>query len=247
MRRPSSPGKRPFRQQRGMKAMNILEKVNILILLVTISYIMALGNLLSTIEDIQPHVRWLITFFTSVGLFRMLILLVYWLIHRSDALLALYHQNRFVKGLWTYSYDANGKRHFGIWRISQDVATLSITGYGIDENGKMDSQFRSISQPFEHQGVDEIMFARTDLASGDEHYSKSTLYIDPLSRRSWLSGPTDIRAQSVLYGYEEDGLRHAELVLQRAEKGLSESEIVQRLRTEAQTTNMGNPAGFDES
>ncbi len=216
--------------------MNILEKVNILILLVTISYIMALSNLLSNVGGIGQQIRWLITFFTSVGLFRLLILLVYWLIHRSDTLLALYHRNKFVKGLWTYSYEANGKRHFGIWRISQDVASLSITGYGIDEDGKMDSHFRSISQPFEHQGVDEIMFARTDIASGDEHYSKSTLYIDPLSRRSWLSGPTDIRAQSVLYGYDEDGVRHAELVLRRAEKGLSEREIVEKLSLETQTT-----------
>jgi hypothetical protein len=37
--------------------MTILEKVNILILLVTISYIMALSNLLSSIEDIQPQSR----------------------------------------------------------------------------------------------------------------------------------------------------------------------------------------------
>ncbi|MEL6782147.1 MAG: hypothetical protein AAFO51_07195 [Pseudomonadota bacterium] len=219
-----------------MSAMNILEKVNIIILLVTISYIMALSNLLSNINDIQPHVGWLITFFTSIGLFRLLILLVYWLINRSDALLALYHRNKFVKGLWTYTYEANGKTHFGIWRIFQDVASLSITGYGVGEDGKMDSHFRSISQPFEHQGVDEIMFARTDVASGDEHYSKSTLYIDPLSRRSWLSGPTDIRAQSVLYGYEEDGIRHAELVLRRAEQGLSEREIVEKLKSEAQKT-----------
>ena len=209
--------------------MTILEKVNIFILLVTISYIMALSNFLSGIDDIDPRIGWLITFFTSVGLFRLLILLVYWLIHRSDALLALYHRNRFVKGLWTYSYEANGTCHFGIWRISQDVSSLSVTGYGIDANGKMDSHFRSISQPFEHQGVDEIMFARTDIASGDEHYSKSTLYIDPLSRRSWLSGPTDIRAQSILYGYDEDGVRHAELVLHRADPGLSEREIVARL------------------
>ncbi len=209
--------------------MTILEKVNILILLVTISYIMALSNLLYTVDDIQPQVRWLITFFTSVGLFRLLILLVYWLIHRSDALLALYHRNRFLKGLWTYSYEANGKQHFGIWRIAQDVSSLSVTGYGVDSDGKMDSHFRSISQPFEHQGVDEIMFARTDIASGDEHYSKSTLYIDPLSRRSWLSGPNDMRAQSVLYGYDEDGVRHAELVLHRAAKGLSEHEIVEKL------------------
>ncbi len=226
--------------------MNILEKVNILILLVTISYIMALSNLLSNIDDIGLQVRWLITFFTSVGLFRLLILLVYWLIHRSDALLALYHRGKFVKGLWTYSYEANGKRHLGIWRISQDVASLAITGYGVDEDGKMDSHFRSISQPFEHQGVDEIMFARTDIASGDEHYSKSTLYIDPLSRRSWLSGPTDIRAQSVLYGYDEEGVRHAELVLKRAEKGRSEREIVEGLRTEAQEINLEAREGVYE-
>jgi len=211
--------------------MTILEKVNILILLVTITYIMALSSLLSTIDDIPTQVAWLITFLTSVGLFRLLIILVYWLINRSDLLLALYHREKFVKGLWTYSYEANGKCHSGIWRISQGVASLSITGYGVDEDGKMDSHFRSISQPFEHQGVDEIMFARTDIASGDEHYSKSTLYIDPRSHRSWRSGPCDIRAQSVLYGYDEEGVRHAELTLQRADKGLSEREIIERLTT----------------
>ncbi|MDX8351023.1 hypothetical protein [Cognatiyoonia sp. IB215182] len=216
--------------------MNILEKVNIVILLVTISYIMALSNLLAGLDQIEPQMRWLITFFTSVGLFRLLILLIHWLIRSSDALLALYHRTRFLKGLWTYSYDVNGQRHYGIWRIAQDVASLSITGYGVDADGKMDSHFRSISQVFEHQGVDEIMFARTDIASGDEHYSKSTLYIDPFSRRSWLSGPTDIRAQSVLYGSNEDGVRHAELVLRRADKGLSEAEIVEKLKTEAQNS-----------
>lgn len=207
--------------------MTILEKVNILILLVTISYIMALSSLLSTIDDLAKQVAWLITFLTSVGLFRLLIILFYWLINRSDLLLALYHRDKYVKGLWTYRYEANGRRHSGIWRISQGVATLSITGYGVDEDGKMDSYFRSISQPFEHQGVDEIMFARTDIKSGDEHYSKSTLYIDPLSRRSWRSGPSDIRAQSVLYGHDEKGVRHAELILQRADEGLSEREVVE--------------------
>ncbi|MCE8546030.1 hypothetical protein KBY25_09360 [Ruegeria pomeroyi] len=206
--------------------MTILEKVNILILLVTISYIMALSSLLSTNDDIPTQVAWLITFLTSVGLFRLLILLVYWLINRSDLLLALYHREKFVKGLWTYRSEANAKCHSVIWRISQGVASLSITGYGVDEDGKMDSHFRSISQPFEHQGVDEIMFARTDIASGDEHYSKSTLYIDPRSRRSWRSGPSDIRAQSILYGYDEKGVRHAELILQRADQGLSEREVV---------------------
>jgi len=47
--------------------MTILEKVNILILLVTISYIMALSSLLTTIDDIPTQVAWLITFLTSVG------------------------------------------------------------------------------------------------------------------------------------------------------------------------------------
>lgn len=222
--------------------MTILEKVNILILLVTISYIMGLSSLLSTIEDIPTEVAWLITFLTSVGLFRLLIILVYWLINRSELLLALYHRDKFVKGLWTYSYEANGKYHSGIWRISQGVASVSITGYGVDEAGKMDSHFRSISQPFEHQGVDEIMFARTDIASGDEHYSKSTLYIDPRSRLSWRTGPLDIRAQSILYGYDEEGVRHAELVLRRAEKGLSEREVVETLTAQTQQHASSSPS-----
>ena len=210
--------------------MNTLERVNIAILLATISYIIALDSLLAGVDQIEPHVRWFITFFTSVGVFRLLILLVYWMIRRSDLLLSLYHRNKFLKGVWTYSYEANGKRHQGLWRITQDVSSLSITGYGVNAEGRMDSHFRSISQIFEHQGIDEIMFARTDVETGEEHYSKSTLYIDPNSRRSFFSGPTAIRAQSVLYGYDEDGVRHAELTLQRAEPGLSEAEIVDQLR-----------------
>ncbi|MEM9321149.1 MAG: hypothetical protein AAGA70_19410 [Pseudomonadota bacterium] len=59
--------------------MMILEKVNILILLVTISCIMALSNPLSTIDDIEPQIGLLITFFTRVGLCQLLILLIYWL------------------------------------------------------------------------------------------------------------------------------------------------------------------------
>ncbi len=210
--------------------MNVLERVNIAILLATISYIIALDNFLTGIEELGLEMRWFITFFTSVGVFRLLILLIYWLIRRSDVLLSLYHRNKFLKGVWTYSYETNGERHVGIWRIAQDVSGLSITGYGVDAKGCMDSHFRSISQIFEHQGVDEIMFARTDVESGDEHYSKSTLYIDPNSRQSFFSGPTAIRAQSVLYGYDEDGVRHAELMLHRSPKGLSETEIVDQLR-----------------
>lgn len=210
--------------------MNTLERVNIAILLVTISYIIGLDNLLADVDQLQPQLRWFLTFVTSVGLFRLLILLTYWLIRRTDFLLALYHRQKFLKGLWTYEYEANGQKHVGIWRIAQDVTSLSITGYGVDADGKMDSHFRSISQVFEHQGVDEIMFARTEVESGDEHYSKSTLYIDPLSRTSWNSGPSHIRAQSVLYGYDENGVRHAELILKRAEKGLCETEVVERLR-----------------
>lgn len=50
---------------------------------------------------------------------------------------------------------------------------MSVVGYGVDASGKMNSHLRSISQPYEHQRVDEIIFARTDVASGNEHYSKS--------------------------------------------------------------------------
>ncbi|MFN3262146.1 MAG: hypothetical protein ACE37J_16460 [Pikeienuella sp.] len=100
--------------------MNTLEKVNIAILLATITYIIAINSLLSATEQIGPGLRWFITFLTSVGLFRLLIILVYWLIRVSDTLLAVYKQGRFLKRLWTYSYEIAGIPHIGIWRISQD-------------------------------------------------------------------------------------------------------------------------------
>ena len=209
--------------------MNTLEKVNIAILLATITYIIAINSLLSGTDQIGPGLRWFITFLTSVGLFRLLIILTYWVIRSSDTLLAVYHRGRFLKGLWTYRYEVEGVPHMGIWRISQDLSSISITGYGIDAKGRIDSHFRSVSPLFEHQGVDEIMFARTDTTTGDEHFAKTTLYVDRLGRPNWRSGPTFMRAQSVLYGHEEEGVRHADIILRRADRGRSEAEIVEEM------------------
>src|SRR6056297_2306189 len=122
--------------------MNTLEKVNIAILLATITYVIAINSLLSGTDQIAPGLRWFITFLTSVGLFRLLIILAYWVIRSSDTLLAEYRQGRFLKGLWTYRYEVDGVPHMGIWRISQDLASISTTGYGIDATGRIDSHFR---------------------------------------------------------------------------------------------------------
>lgn len=212
--------------------MNTFEKINIAILLATVSYIIAVNDLLSRMEGIEATTRWIITFLTSVGLFRLLFVLIFWVIKRSDTLLAIYHRERFLKGIWTYRYEIDGQAHLGIWRIGQDLTSISITGYGVDPSGRIDSHFRSISQMFEHQGIDEIMFSRTDNSSGDDHFAKTTLYIDRMSRPNWFSGPTFMRVQSVLYGFEEAGVRHADLTLKRAEYGKSEAQILQDLCAE---------------
>ena len=209
--------------------MNTLEKINTAILLATVTYIIAINEVLSAEDQIEPALKWFITLLTSLGLFRLLIILIHWIIKSSDSLLAVYHRGRFLKGLWTYRYEVNGRAHVGIWRIAQDISSISITGYGLDDDGKIDSHFRSISQIFAHQGVDEIMFARTDTESGDEHFSKATLYIDSLGRTGRRSGPASMRAQSVLYGHEEGGVRHADMILTRADKGKSEAEIIEDL------------------
>ncbi|MEP3332279.1 hypothetical protein [Sedimentitalea sp.] len=57
--------------------MTIPEKANVLVQPVTLSYIMALGSLLSAIDDIPTQGEWLIIFLKNVGLFQLLIILVY--------------------------------------------------------------------------------------------------------------------------------------------------------------------------
>ena len=78
----------------------------------------------------------------------------------------------------------------GVWRISQDLTSISITGYSVDARGPIGSHFRSISQLFEHQGVDEVMFARTDPRSGEEQFTKTSHYVDRAGRPNRQSGPT---------------------------------------------------------
>jgi len=89
--------------------MNAFEKISIAILLATVSYIIAVNDLLSHVDDIEPATRSVITVLTSVGLFRLLFVFVFWAINRSDALLALYHRDKFLKGLWTYRYEVDGQ------------------------------------------------------------------------------------------------------------------------------------------
>lgn len=155
--------------------MNALEKINIAILLATISYIIAINNILTRVDQIEPALRWFIAFLTSVGLFPLLIVLIYWIVRSSDTLLAIYQRMRFLKGLWTYHSEVNGETRMGIWRIAQELSSISITGCGVDTTGHIDSHFRSIFPLFKHQDVDEIMFARTDSESGEEHFSKAVL------------------------------------------------------------------------
>jgi hypothetical protein len=223
------PAIRQARNRKGGRSMNAFEKINIAILLATVSYIIAVNDRLARVEDIEPAARWAITVLTSVGLFRLLFVFVFWVIKRSDTLLAVFHRERFLKGLWTYRYEVDGQVHVGLWRVTQDLGSISVTGYGIDPSGRIDSHFRSISQMFEHQGVDEIMFARTDSATGDDHFAKSTLYIDAKSRPNWFSGPTFMRVQSVLYGFEEAGFRNADLILRRVGDDRGEAQIVEEL------------------
>jgi hypothetical protein len=66
-------------------------------------------------------------------------------------------------------------------------------------------------------------------ATGDEHFAKTTLYIDAKSRPNWFSGPTFMRVQSVLYGFEEAGFRNADLILRRVGDDRGEAQIVEEL------------------
>ena len=60
--------------------MNTFEKINIAILLATVSYIIAVNDLLLRASAIEPATRWIITVLTSVGLFRLLFVFVFWVI-----------------------------------------------------------------------------------------------------------------------------------------------------------------------
>jgi hypothetical protein len=207
-----------------------LESLHIIISTIVITYVAAIQKLFATNVLIDPYVDQLVAWTTSLGFYRFLWVIALWLANHNTRVLKLLWGSEYIHGIWTYSYEFNGERRYGIWRIIQTVNHVSITGYGVDDNHKMRSTFKSITPLVNNQGMYEIVFLRTVVTDPDrQHIAKTTLYLDTLSKGRLHAAPKVIRSQTIILGGPESGISHVDVVVRKQEGAASEDDIVASL------------------
>lgn len=150
--------------------------------------------------------------------------------NRSNFLLKFLWGKEYINGIWTYSYELNGERRFGVWRIAQDVYGVSITGYGLDKHKKIRSTSKSITPLFNNQGLYEMTFLRTVVTAPDrQHIAKTTFYLDNFKRGKLHSAPKVMRAQSIIFGGPEGGTSHVDVLARKQDGAETEEEAVARI------------------
>jgi hypothetical protein len=209
-----------------------IEAIHTLISTFVIAYVVAIEKLLMTNTVISPYADQLLAFLTSIGFYRILFIIAFWIANRNAFALRLLWGKEYVHGLWTYSYDFKGEKRFGIWRIVQTIYGVSITGYGLDAQKKIRSTFKSITPLINNQGLYEIVFLRTITSQPDrQHIAKATLYLDTFKKGRLHAAPTVIRSQSLIFGGLESGMTHIDVIARKHDNAVSEDQIVAEVDT----------------
>lgn len=207
------------------------ERLHILISIIVIAYLVVIQEFLAKNVLFNPLADQIFVFLTSIGFYRLLVIFVFWLANRSNLILRMTWGKEYLNGIWTYKYDIDGKEYMGIWRISQSLYDVSITGYGLDEDLKIRSTFRSITPLFRNQGLYEIVFLRSIVSEPDrQHIAKTSLFFDNFKRGRLMSAPNTIRAQTLILGGPESGTSHVDIRVIKHGRATSEQEVLASLR-----------------
>jgi hypothetical protein len=207
---------------------NRIQDLNIFVVFIIIVYSILVQSFLErTINNLA--LSYFVNFLTSVGFYKTILSLIYTFINQSDFFIKLYWNKLYLKGLWSYTYSLNDKKYRGIWRIDQDLYSIRVTGFGLDDNDKPRSDVRSVTNLIERTQSYEIINIRKDRVKvNQENYSKTTLYPDfnPRNHLFHIPYPIRMRATTVIYGGELSGIIHEDVVFIKHETAKSEEEVI---------------------
>lgn len=179
-----------------------------------VAYAMFMNDWLQSFEQLNNGVRFLITLFSSILSYSILLNLIILCINNNDYLLKLYYNKLYLDGIWSYSYELENKKYYGIWHIYQTTQRTMIKGYGIDESGKNRSDVRSVTDLIEINGAYEIINVRRDvIEEGKDYYSKTTInpiYSDEKSIFK-ITYSKNLWGRTEIYGGKLSGNKHTNL------------------------------------
>ena len=206
---------------------NRIHILNIFIIAIVTIYSVVVNRIL-LVSQLDIYSNYLITFFSSIGFYLLLVMILYKCIQNNDFLLKLYWGKLYLKGYWYYHYTLGDKKYYGITMIEQDLYGINTIGFGIDETGNQRANARSVTQLIENNNAYDIVCVRCDLLEEDNNYSKTTLQPDKPTKNSFFSikVPTKMRAITHIYGGKQNGTLHKDVVFRKFENAKCEDDII---------------------
>lgn len=211
-----------------------LQKLNIVVLTVVILYTITVQNLLSRVTIVNRVVDLGVVLLTSIGFYRLLIVMLYAIVANSQTLLKLYWGRLYLAGLWSYTYtkqrSSGSARYFGVWRFEQDLVRTWVVGFGLDENFEVRSTVRSVTDLIENRGVYEIVNLRRDAVDPErDYYSTTTMTFDRNEGGLFARHPVKIRSQTTIYGGTLTGDIHKDVFVKH-ENAKTEDDVIAELK-----------------
>lgn len=227
--------------------MNIYKKDNLnTIVLLLIVYLAV--NLKEWFPDIEHSTLFIsISLLTAKGFYEIITRFIFIIISNTPVLMKMYWGKRYINGYWSYEYSREGKKYFGIWRISQDLNMTYVMGYGLNDDFSTRTIVRSVSPLIEDQGAFFVLNVRQELdqTSGfiTPVYSKTTLIID--KPKSVFMQIETMRATTEIYGGSSNAHLHPNVIFRKHTEAKSDEDVIKDLKkirsSVPNTTDILNP------
>lgn len=224
-----------------MSTYNKTRRENIYTVVLLLVVYIAIG-----IEEWLPNIKtldfyWIIVLLISVGLYQFIIWLIFFTISHTSFLMRLYWGSLYIDGYWSYEYTREGKTHFGVWRIKQDLSDTHVVGSGLYEDFTARTYVRSVSPLIEEQGIFFVLNRRDELSRDGfitPVYSKTTLNLD--DPRNWFAQVKMIRGTTEIYGGNSNAHLHPNVVFKKHLKAKSIEDVMDDLKREHLSENISD-------
>jgi hypothetical protein len=212
-----------------------IQRLNLVVLIIVVLYTISIERILLNAQVTSPVVTALFTFLTSVGFYRILLEIVFFLIGNLEFFLRIYWGKIYVNGLWSYSYTLEGHDvtdktvYIGIWRFEQNLYETKVVGFGLTNEFVPRSRVRSVTDMICYNGAYEFVNMRNDSIDAlNEFYSRTTMFFE-LSKNRFFRYPIRMRGKTIMYGGPLSG-RVCNNVFIRHESARTEEDVIEELK-----------------
>ncbi|MDD7938082.1 hypothetical protein PHK61_06585 [Actinomycetospora lutea] len=210
-----------------------VRQLNALALLLAVAYALAAIKYTQSVTQISPWIRDIFVYATSIGVYRIIIDVIFRIVERTTFFRRLYWGQLHIAGLWSYSYTIEGAPertvYFGVWRFEQTLFATSVVGFGLTDEFDTRSHVRSVTDVISNGNAYEVINVRSDSVNSEaEVFSRTTMFFEQSSAR-FFKQPDRMRGKTFVYGGPLTG-RICNNTFVRHVKARTEQDVIDELR-----------------